>query len=180
MVKETKAYTLFCDKCGKQHPIVLTHTKKEAELLAEINPEWYYNNGKTLCPQCFSNSTGKNMDTYKKEVWVPINGFVKYEVSNYGRIKNVLTNRVLLQRDNNNTGYLRVSLYDDDMKPRLTYVHRLVAEHFCQKKAGCTCVDHIDTDKKNNIYTNLRWVTRSENSRNQYTSLRNAAAKRKG
>lgn len=43
------------------------------------------------------------------------------------------------------------------------YVHRLVAEHFCNKPDGKNYVNHIDGDKHNNLANNLEWVTWSEN-----------------
>ena len=43
------------------------------------------------------------------------------------------------------------------------YVHRLVAECFCEKPSGSEIIDHIDGNKKNNNANNLRWVNYSEN-----------------
>ena len=44
------------------------------------------------------------------------------------------------------------------------YVHRTVGKLFCE---GClfegALIDHIDHDPENNHYSNLRWVTRSQN-----------------
>lgn len=41
--------------------------------------------------------------------------------------------------------------------------HRLVALHFLENPNGYTQVDHIDENKANNHYTNLRWCTPQEN-----------------
>lgn len=46
-----------------------------------------------------------------------------------------------------------------------TLVHRLVADAFLLKEDHHTCVDHINEDRADNRVENLRWVTRSENSR---------------
>lgn len=48
-------------------------------------------------------------------------------------------------------------------------VHRLVANSFLAPDPTRPHVDHIDGNKDNNIATNLRWATRSENMRNQNT-----------
>lgn len=46
------------------------------------------------------------------------------------------------------------------------YVHRLVASLFCDGYYEGAVVDHIDRNKENNHYTNLRWVSPSENQQN--------------
>lgn len=43
------------------------------------------------------------------------------------------------------------------------YVHRLVAECFCLKSKGKLEVNHKNKNTKDNNYTNLEWVTSSEN-----------------
>jgi hypothetical protein len=43
------------------------------------------------------------------------------------------------------------------------YVHKLVAEHFVKRdQPDQTFVIHLDHDKQNNYYPNLRWVTKDE------------------
>lgn len=48
-------------------------------------------------------------------------------------------------------------------------LHRLVADAWCDGYFDGAQVDHIDTNKENNHYTNLRWVTAKENMNNTLT-----------
>ena len=51
---------------------------------------------------------------------------------------------------------------------RVAFVHRLVAECFCEKPPGKVEVNHKDGNKLNNHYSNLEWVTHLENVRHAY------------
>ena len=46
-------------------------------------------------------------------------------------------------------------------------VHVLVAREWLLNPNNKRCVDHIDGDKANNHYENLRWATHTENMRNR-------------
>lgn len=87
-----------------------------------------------------------------------------YEVSDDGRVFNRKTGRELKGTYKTNE-YHMVQLSIDG-KPKGFLVHRLVAEAFCEKPDGCDIVDHIDRDKYNNHYTNLRWVNIFQNALN--------------
>ncbi len=100
------------------------------------------------------------------EYWKPIRDYEGlYEVSDCGRVRNSRTGRILKLR--NNKGYIEVTL-----KGRTYLVHRLVAEAFIPNIDNLPCVDHIDTNKENNVYTNLRWVTHKGNMNNELTKER--------
>ena len=43
------------------------------------------------------------------------------------------------------------------------YVHRLVADAFCEHPDGCNVVNHIDFNMQNNRFDNLEWVTQRSN-----------------
>lgn len=47
-------------------------------------------------------------------------------------------------------------------------IHRLVAENFVDGYFEGAVVNHIDGDNRNNIYTNLEWVTVRENIHKSY------------
>lgn len=69
-------------------------------------------------------------------------------------------------------GYIEVGLTKNKNR-KYYYVHRLVAIHFIvNNNPMATEVDHIDTNRINNIFTNLRWVTKSENNLNPITRKR--------
>ena len=52
------------------------------------------------------------------------------------------------------------------------YVHRMVAELFVPNPENKPFVDHIDTNRLNNHFSNLRWVTQTENMNNPLTKKR--------
>jgi hypothetical protein len=94
-----------------------------------------------------------------------IDGFPKYDVSTDGRVRYINTGRIM-KCTGMKDSYVRVQLTKDGIHSR-HYVHRLVAFAFCNKEDNCTVVDHIDRNRANNNYRNLRWTTASGNNRNR-------------
>jgi len=82
----------------------------------------------------------------------------------YNRHNDTYTNE-FLKFGINGEGYHNVKLYTDEGYSSLT-VHRLVALHYVENPDNKECVDHIDGNKINNHYSNLRWASRMENSNN--------------
>ena len=99
------------------------------------------------------------------EHFLNISGYDNYQVSNFGRVRNCTTGKILKPSDGTG-GYLKVTLFKDK-KPKNHRIHILVANEFIEKPDGKNCVDHIDKNRLNNIVENLRWVSSSENSRNR-------------
>lgn len=99
------------------------------------------------------------------EVFVPIHGFPRYEISNHGRVRNVETMQCLkgkIQTD----GYLQVCLRNENCHSWML-IHRLVAVHFIPNPDNLPVVDHANCDKKDNYIGNLRWCSKQENNWNR-------------
>lgn len=96
------------------------------------------------------------------ENWKIINQFPKYEVSTYGRVRNVKTKKVLYIKRHTN-GYLQVVIQKQGKKNYL-YIHRLVACAFLPNPQNLPLVNHIDEDKTNNHVENIEWCTSAYNT----------------
>ena len=114
-----------------------------------------------------------NMIADNIEAWMLIDGYSNYEASSFGRIRNNRSGRIMSQ-SGDGRGYLKINLCKNG-KRKYQRVHRLVAEAFCKKPAGKNQVDHIDNDKHDNHYKNLRWTTNSENNRNKQLTSKNTS-----
>jgi hypothetical protein len=85
-----------------------------------------------------------------------------YKVTEAGEIHSVRGGR-LLKKSLKPNGYEYIEL---NVRGEVSYkrVHRLVAEAFCPNELGKPFVNHKDGNKSNNHYTNLEWVTGTENN----------------
>jgi hypothetical protein len=82
-----------------------------------------------------------------------------YEASSLGRIKSVLSGKIIKPRFNRQ-GYLKLGLYRNK-KQTTFFVHRLVAMAFLGKSN--LDVDHINNIKFDNKLDNIRYVTKRQN-----------------
>jgi hypothetical protein len=97
-------------------------------------------------------------------VFKDIDGYDKYDVSNYGHVRNKTTGLILKPSDNGN-GYHQVILYKNGKRKNHS-VHRLVLIAFVPNPDNKPMCDHIDRNRTNNCLYNLRWSTSSENNIN--------------
>lgn len=87
---------------------------------------------------------------------------LKYAISNFGNIKNIVTNKIL-KPELTNKGYYRINLSINGIRKKY-YIHRLVALMFLENNdPKRNNVNHKDGNKLNNNVENLEWVTSSEN-----------------
>jgi hypothetical protein len=105
-----------------------------------------------------------------------------YKISDHGRLKSIskVTGKERLLRQQLSHGYRTIRIHDLG-GVRGFGVHILVARAFCeQEDLAHVVVDHIDRDKGDNRWFNLRWVTSSENSINTERGLMYGITRRKG
>lgn len=105
-----------------------------------------------------------NENNVAHEIWRVIDEYENYEVSSHGRVRNTDTMKILKGR-NEGHGYYAVNLWKNN-KGKNHKIHRLVAFAFCNNDNDYDVVDHIDRNKLNNNWLNLRWTTFSINGRN--------------
>ena len=94
----------------------------------------------------------------ENEYWVDLRGYPNYQISTYGRIRNIRNGKILkgcFDKD----GYIIVQLGSD-----LKRVHRLMTETFYgEPNIYQTQVNHIDCNRANNHILNLEWCTPKDN-----------------
>lgn len=119
-----------------------------------------------------ADETSKN-HLQNPEVWKNIPDYDGiYQISNYGNVKSLkrksTSKGVQILKPTMNKGYRMISLSKNGIV-RGFRIARLVAFLFCENPENKTQVDHIDGNKTNDFYLNLRWVTPKENSNNPIT-----------
>lgn|SRR5574344_291547 len=95
-----------------------------------------------------------------------------YLISNYGNIKSRRIGKgikefKIINPYKEKNGYKDVYIkFNNELKRRKVAIHRLVATYFIPKPGTNDKleVNHIDSDRTNNHYNNLEWVTSSGNT----------------
>ena len=126
----------------------------DKQLLVDIVENFCYN---------IIRKTKKEINVVEK-IFIYNNQETNYIITSDGRVINRKTNKELkgtLARNEYRSVQLTI-----EGKPKSFMVHRLVATMFCDNPNNYETVDHIDRNKYNNDYTNLRWVDNSTNALN--------------
>ncbi len=82
-----------------------------------------------------------------------------------GRVRDIESELILTPYLSSH-GYPQTRLYKDG-KGSTVRIHRLVAIAFVDNPEGKRCVGHIDSNRKNNNWENIRYATQAENNRNR-------------
>lgn len=99
-----------------------------------------------------------------EERWVAIPGWEGlYEISTLARVRNSRTGYVLKQSVMKSGGYYQLNLYRRGEKRKLGRVHCLMALAFIGPPPEGMEVCHEDGNPRNNLISNLRYKTHSEN-----------------
>lgn len=109
------------------------------------------------------------MEEWRKMIYPKISSeYNHYEVSNEGRIKNILTGRVL-QQETLRTGYNSVRVNCDGKRKHII-IHKAIAYTFLDppETSDKMCINHKDNIRTNNSVDNLEWCTPSYNQRYKY------------
>ena len=111
-----------------------------------------------------------NLDIYDLEQFEMLKEpYENYMISKCGQIiVNTLTGCQIKEHLNKQTGYKVVSLFNSAKEKYLTTaMHQIIGNHFHTNIYNHPQIDHIDGDKHNNVISNLRFVSRSQNQMNR-------------
>ena len=119
---------------------------------------------------------------YEEEVWRPIEGYEdRYEISNLGRVKS-LERKVYV-----GNGYYRTKKQKIlkvcytlpypmvHLSEKPFYIHRLVANAFCDNPCGYNEINHKNENTKDNRAVNLEWCDHKYNCNYGTRNIRQAA-----
>jgi hypothetical protein len=95
-----------------------------------------------------------------QEIWKPISGYEKYQVSNLGRV--IGSSGKMLKQWIGTTGYWEIALCKNAVK-KTQSVHVLVAQAFVPGLQVGYEVDHLDGNRLNACASNLEWCDRRTN-----------------
>lgn len=152
------------------------HVRKTPELAAERDLQKQRVHDAFIAREKAQSHYEYDFDEYRDESWKPILGYDGYEISNYGRVRSYVkkySDYYLVKAiPNILTGRPYVYLRDNKGKRHGLQVHRLVAFAFCEGYSPeRNTVNHKDGNVANNHFSNLEWVSQSENNQHAYDVL---------
>ena len=110
-----------------------------------------------------THEVAKYVELLEGEVFRTIENFPHYYISNMARVFTTYRNR-LLKVQNSGWGYIHVTLIGEDGKAHHKRLHRLVALAFLENPKNLPDVHHKDRNRKNNLLTNLEWISTKRNT----------------
>jgi hypothetical protein len=105
------------------------------------------------------------------EIFEDINGYEgHYQINRLGQVRNILKERgrvvgKILKPCVCGAGYFVVTLCKNGFKTKY-YIHRLIGIQFIPNPENKSTIDHIDRNRTNNNFQNIRWATQSEQNHN--------------
>lgn len=97
---------------------------------------------------------------FQPECWAPLEGFSRYEISDYGRIRNISRDLIMSTRYNKDD-FVIVNLTDDEGELKTKSVATLVAETFIARPSPhCDTVIMKDGNRQNLSVDNIAWRPR--------------------
>lgn len=102
----------------------------------------------------------------ENEEWKNVKNFPDYSISNSGKIKNIETGEIIKGHLKNSNHLVRI--IDIDGKRRDKIMKYLVAETFIENPNNYKYVEHIDSNKLNNNYSNLKWIKQKNKNKGKF------------
>lgn len=103
----------------------------------------------------------------ENEIWKDIEGFEKYQISSYGRVRSYHNNTIIIRKTNIVSGYEHLMLNKNNKKYNF-YIHRLVGTAFIPNPENKPEINHKNGLKTDNNVENLEWTTRIENAQHAW------------
>ena len=93
----------------------------------------------------------------------------EYHISDHGRVKSLKFGKErILKPSINSSGYWFVFIFIQNQNKKFCTIHKLVAVAFILNSENKKEINHKDGNKLNNNFSNLEWVTHSENMKHAW------------
>ncbi|WP_101519240.1 HNH endonuclease signature motif containing protein [Spiroplasma melliferum] len=99
----------------------------------------------------------------KAEIWKVHREFPYLEISNMGRVRNIVTKKIKELKKPKNTNYYLIRRREDG-KTKTRPLHKLVVELFIGSVPPNMTIDHINGNPRDNRAENLEIVSKRENT----------------